>query len=41
MGCQDGACACIVAGQTTTTFDGVVDSADDARDLFLTNCTCN
>jgi len=41
MGCQDGACACVVAGQTTTTFDGDVDSADDARSLFLTNCTCN
>ena len=41
MGCQDGACACVVGGQTTTTFDGDVNSADDARDLFLTNCTCN
>jgi hypothetical protein len=41
MGCQDGACACLSGGQTTTTFDGDVNSADDARGLFLTNCTCN
>jgi hypothetical protein len=41
MGCQDGACACVVGGQTTTTFDGDVNSGDDARSLFLVNCTCN
>jgi hypothetical protein len=41
MACQDGACACVVGGQTTTTFDGDVNSASDARDLFLTNCACN
>jgi len=40
MGCQDGACACVAGGQTTT-FDGDVNSTDDARSLFLTNCTCN
>jgi hypothetical protein len=41
MGCQDGACACVAADQTTTTFDGDVTSGSDAHDLFLTNCTCN
>ncbi len=41
MGCQDGACACLTGGQTTTTFDGDVTSADDARSLFLVNCTCD
>lgn len=41
MGCQDGVCACTTAGQAATTFDGDVNSADDARGLFLTNCTCN
>ena len=41
MGCQDGACACLAAGQTTTTFDGDVTSTDDARSLFLVNCACN
>ena len=41
MGCQDGACACFTGGQETTEFDGDVNSADDAAQLFLTNCTCN
>lgn len=41
MGCQDGACVCLTGGQTTTTFDGDVNSVDDARSLFLVNCTCN
>lgn len=41
MGCQDGACACFAGGQTTATFDGDVNSADDAVQLFLANCTCN
>ena len=41
MGCQDGACECLADGQTTTTFDGDVNSVDDARSLFLVNCTCN
>jgi hypothetical protein len=41
MGCQDGACACLAGGQTTTTFDGDVNSVDDARSLFLVNCTCD
>jgi hypothetical protein len=41
MGCQDGACACFAGGQTTAVFDGDVNSADDARQLFLTSCGCN
>jgi len=41
MGCQDGACACFVGDQATTEFDGDVNSADDAAQLFLTNCACN
>jgi hypothetical protein len=41
MGCQDGACACFTGGQETIEFDGDVNSADDAVQLFLTNCTCN
>ena len=40
MGCQDGACACLTGGQTTN-FDGDVNDVDDARSLFLVNCTCN
>jgi hypothetical protein len=40
MGCQDGACACVAGGQTTSTFAGDVNSGDDARQLFLTNCDC-
>jgi hypothetical protein len=40
MGCQDGACACLIGNQTTSTFDGDVATADDARQLFLTNCNC-
>lgn len=40
MGCQDGTCACLTGGQTTT-FDGDVNNVDDARSLFLVNCTCN
>lgn len=40
MACQDGACACFGGGQTTPTFAGAVKSADDARQLFLTNCDC-
>ncbi len=41
MGCQDGACACFTGGHATTEFDADVNSADDAAQLFLTNCTCN
>jgi len=41
MGCQGGACACVSGGQNTPAFDGDVNSAEDARQLFLINCTCN
>ncbi|HSO36838.1 MAG TPA: hypothetical protein VLT33_30135 [Labilithrix sp.] len=40
MGCQDGACACVSGGQTTATFEGTVNSAADASQLFLSNCDC-
>ena len=41
MGCQDGACGCFAGGQNTAAFDGDVNSADDAAQLFLANCPCN
>lgn len=41
MACQDGACACLKGAQTTSTFEGDVTSADDARQLFLGNCDCD
>lgn len=41
MACQNGECLCLGGAQNTTTFAGDVASADDARQLFFTNCNCN
>jgi hypothetical protein len=41
MACQDGLCGCFAGGQTTATFDGDVNSSDQAAQLFVANCTCN
>jgi hypothetical protein len=41
MGCQNGVCGCFAGGQNTAGFDGDVNSADDAAQLFLANCPCN
>ncbi len=41
LGCQDGACACLVNGQVTTTFEATCDTSDDASSLLLAQCACN
>lgn len=41
LACKDGACACLTGGQPTATFEGVVNSGEDARQLFVASCACN
>lgn len=40
LACDNGGCACLTAGTTTSTFAGDVNSGDDAAQLFLANCDC-